>query len=106
MSNKSEKNILKHEYSVFIAAYFSIFILCRMRLIGPTHFSSQFMEQHSSGVTTLKHAVCSPNVFLKIAEKPNNYQFYLPNFLKFRDKISHKLLRATQFLKKFLEILG
>ena len=58
-----------------------------MRLIGPAH-SSQFMEQHNSGITTLKHAICAPNVFLKIAGKPNNYQFYLPNFLKFCDNIS------------------
>ena len=31
---------------------------------------------------------------------PEN-QFYLPNFLKFCDNISHKLLRPTQFLGKF-----
>ena len=75
-----------------------------MRLIGPAH-SSQFMERHNSGITTPKHAICAPNVFLKIAGKPNNYQFYLTNFLKFCDNISHKLLRPTQFLEKFLEIL-
>ena len=42
-----------------------------------------------------------PRYFLKIAGKPNNYQFYLPNFLKFCDNISHKLLRPTKFLGKF-----
>ena len=43
-------------------------------------------------------------MFFKLAGKPNNYQFYLPNFLKFCDSISHKFLRPSQFLEKFLEI--
>ena len=42
-------------------------------------------------------------MFFKIGRKPKNYQFYLPNFLKFCDNISHKLLRPTQFLQKFLQ---
>ena len=42
-----------------------------------------------------------PKSFLKIAGKPNNFQFYLPNFLKFCDNISHKLLRPSQFLEIF-----
>ena len=75
-----------------------------MTLIGPTH-SSQFIEWHNLGITKFKHAICAPNVFLKIAGKPNNYQFYLPNFLKFCDNISSKLLRPSKFLEKFLEIL-
>ena len=56
------------------------------------------MEWHNSGTTTLKHA----NVpqMLKLAGKPNNYQFYWPNFLKFCGNISHKLLRPSQFLEK------
>ena len=37
-----------------------------------------------------------PKCFLKIAGKSNNYRFYLPNFLKFCDNISHKLLRPTK----------
>ena len=37
---------------------------------------------------------------LKLARKPNNYQFYWPNFLKFCGNISHKLLRPSQFLEK------
>ena len=41
-----------------------------------------------------------PRSFLKIVRKPNNYQFYLANFLKFCDNILHKLLRPTQFLEK------
>ena len=41
-----------------------------------------------------------PKCFFKIAWKSNNYQFYLTNFLKFCDNISHKLLRPSQFLKK------
>ena len=40
--------------------------------------SFQYMEWHNSGIPTLKHTICVPNVFLKIAVKPNNYQFYLP----------------------------
>ena len=46
-----------------------------------------------------------PKYFLKIAGKLNNYQLYLPNFLKFCDIISHKLLRPSQCLEKFMEIL-
>ena len=46
-----------------------------------------------------------PKCFLKIAGKSNNYQFYLPDFLKFCDNISHKLLRPSQFLEKFMKIL-
>ena len=72
----------------------------RMMLIGHT-YSSQFMEWQNFGITTLKHATCALNVF----KKSNNYRFYLPNFLKFCDNISHKLLRPSQFLEKFMEIL-
>ena len=36
-----------------------------------------------------------PKCFLKIAGKPNNYQFYLPNFLKFCENILNKLLRPS-----------
>ena len=39
-------------------------------------------------------------MFFKITGKSNTYQFYLPNFLKFCDNISHKLLKPSQFLKK------
>ena len=46
-----------------------------------------------------------PNVFLEITGKINNFRFDLPNFLKFRDNIPHKLLRPSQFLEKFIEIL-
>ena len=46
-----------------------------------------------------------PKCFLKISGNPNNYQFYLLNFLKFFDNISHKLWRSNQFLEIFLEIL-
>ena len=38
--------------------------------------------------------------FSRISGKPNNYQFYLPNFHKFCDNISHKLLRPSKFLQK------
>ena len=75
-----------------------------MTLIGHAH-SSQFMERQILGITTLKHAKCAQNVFKKLPEKWNNYRFYLPNFLKFCDNISHKLLRPSQFLEKCMEIL-
>ena len=44
-------------------------------------------------------------MFLKITGKQNNHQFDLPNFLKYCDNISHKLLRLSQSLEKILEIL-
>ena len=77
-------------------------VLHRMTLIDHAH-SFQFMEKHNLGITTLKHALCPPNVF-KNCQKANNYQFYLPNFLKFCENISQKLLRPSQFLEKFMEI--
>ena len=43
--------------------------------------------------------------FLKISGKTNDYPFCLPGFLKFCDNISHKLLRPTHFLEKFLKKL-
>ena len=94
--------IIKQKHSAFIMVWLSV--LHSMRLIGPTH-SSQLREWHKSCITTLKHAICAPNVFLKLAGKPNNYQFYLPNFLNFCANISHKLLRPSQCLGKILEIL-
>ena len=48
--------------------------------------------------------MCHKCVF-KIAGKSNNYQFYLPTFFKFCGNISHKLLRPSQFLEKFMKIL-
>ena len=47
-----------------------------------------------------------PGCFLEVAGKSNNYRFYLPNFLKFCGNISHKLLRPSQFLKKFIRNSG
>ena len=79
-------------------------VLHRITLVGQTH-SSQFMEWVNLGITALKHATCSPNAFLNIFRIPNNYQFYLSNFLKFCDNISHKLFRPTQFLKEIMKIL-
>ena len=80
-------------------------VLHIMTLIHHTHFS-QSVKWHNLVITTLKHAIYTPNVFLKIAGKPNNYQFYLSKFLKFCDNISHKLLTPSQFLEEFIEILG
>ena len=65
-----------------------------MKLTGPAH-SSQFMERHNSGTPCIMYPKC----FFKIVGKPKNYQLYLPNFLKFCDIISHRLLRLTQFLE-------
>ena len=42
-----------------------------------------------------------PKYFLKLARKPNKYQFYLPNFLKFCYNISYRLLRPSKFPEKF-----
>ena len=70
-----------------------------MTLIGHAHFS-QFLEWQNLGIAALKHAKSTPSVKKKL----NNYRFYLPDFLKFCDNISHKLLRPSQFLEKFLEI--
>ena len=46
--------------------YFITFysVLHRMRLIGPVH-SSQCLELHNSGITTLKHAIVTPSRFLE-----------------------------------------
>ena len=75
-----------------------------MTLISHAH-SSYFMELQNLDATTLKRATYAPNVFLEITGKINNFRFDLPNFLKFRDNIPHKLLRPSQFLEKFIEIL-
>ena len=64
--------------------------------------SSQYMEWNNLGITTLK---MFPKCFLKIAREPNNYQFYLPKFLKFCENILHKLLGPSQCLEKLMEIL-
>ena len=74
-----------------------------MRLIDPAR-SSQFVEWHNSGTTTLTHAICTPNLFFEFPEDQVTTNFIYPissNFVA----ISHKLLRPTQFLEKFLELL-
>ena len=63
------------------------------------------LEWCNSSVTALKHVIHAPNDFFKNCWKPDNYQFYLPNFLKFCDCISYKLLKTSQFKEKFLKIL-
>ena len=45
-----------------------------------------------------------PKCFLEIAGKSNNYRFYLPNFLKFCDNISHNLLRPSQVLENYAKL--
>ena len=50
-----------------------------MTLIGPTQ-SSQFMEWHNLGITTLKHIIYVPNIFLKLLENQIITNFiYLPS---------------------------
>ena len=61
--------------------------LHRMKLSSHNH-SSKFMEWHNLDIAIVNTAIC---VSLRIVGKPNNYQFYLPNFLKFCVNISHKL---------------
>ena len=46
-------------------------VLHRMRLIGSAH-SFQFMERDHSSITTFKHAICAPNVFLFLFKLPEN----------------------------------
>ena len=62
---KKREKIRRKEHSAFIVSYYSV--LHRMTLIGHTH-SSQFMEWHNLGITTLKHAIGAPNVFFKLEE--------------------------------------
>ena len=45
-----------------------------------------------------------PKCFIEIAGKSNNYRFYLPNFLKFCDNISHNLLRPSQVLENYAKL--
>ena len=52
-----------------------------MKLIGPAH--SQFMERYNSGVTTLKHAISAPNVFLKLPENQIITNFIYPTSSNF-----------------------
>ena len=74
-----------------------------MILIGHTH-SSQFMKWKNLVITIRKYATCAPNIFEKLSENQINTDFD-SNFLKFCDNISHKLLRPSQLLEKFMEIL-
>ena len=100
------KKIIKQEHSAFIVACFSIYILCVALndVNWPAH-SFQFMEWQNLGIRNTKASYMCPKCFLKIFGKPNNYHFYFPNFLKFCNNISHKLLRPSHSLEKFLEIL-
>ena len=67
----------------------------RMTLADHVH-SSQLMEWHSLGITTLKHAICGPNIFLKLKKKQIRTNFiYLTslNFVaiphvSYRDKVN------------------
>ena len=52
-----------------------------------------------------KKKMC-PKCFTEIAGKSNNYRFYLPNFLKFCDNTSDKLLRSSPFLENLWKFLN
>ena len=56
--------------------YFSIFysVLRKIRLISPAH-SSQFMEYHNSGITTLKHAICAQNFYQNLPKNQRTTNF-------------------------------
>ena len=45
-----------------------------MTLIIPTH-AYQFTKWHNLGITTLKHAICAPNIFLKLSKNQINTNF-------------------------------
>ena len=45
-----------------------------MMLIGQAH-SSQFMELHILSITKLKHAICDPNIYLKLLENQTTTNF-------------------------------
>ena len=82
-----------------------------MTLFGQAH-SSQYMEWHNLGIIRLKHMLYIPHAicptficFSQITGKPNNYQFYLPNSLKFWNNNSYKLLTPSKLMEKFIEIL-
>ena len=49
-----------------------------MALIGHAH-SSEFMEWRNLGITRLKHAMCAPNIFLKMPENQitNNFIYLI-----------------------------
>ena len=73
-------------------------------LPNPTH-SFQFIEWDNLVITTLQHTICAPIFLKKITKKPNNYQFYLPYFLRFNGNISNKLLIPSKSQEKCLETM-
>ena len=85
----------KNEQSLFIMSYICVHMVCSIewRLLATS------IEWHNLGITTLTCAICGANVFQKITGKPNDYQLYLSNFVKFCDNNSRKLLRTKEFLK-------
>ena len=102
---ENRKKFIKQEHSAFIVVYLIIFILC---YIEPGQLVPLILLNFWNDIIQVSQHLSMlyvSQMFLKIAWIPNNYKFYLPNFLKFCDKISPKLLRPTQCLEKFLEIL-
>ena len=65
---------------------FTYSVLHRM-LIKPAH-SSQFMKWQNLGIATLKHAICAPNVFLKLPENQTTTNFIYLTSSNF-EAISH-----------------
>ena len=96
---KQKKNLIKKVHFAFMVAYFSSHIMCCIEWNWPRLFLTIYeMAQFRYHNTILK-------CFLKITGKPHHYRFYLRNFPKFCDNISHKLLKPSQFLEKNTEIL-
>ena len=53
-----------------------------MTLIIPTH-ANQFIKWHNLGITTLKHAICAPNIFLKLSKNQINTNFIYQTYSNF-----------------------
>ena len=53
-----------------------------MTLIIPTH-AYQFTKWHNLGITTLKHAICAPNIFLKFSKNQINANFIYQTYSNF-----------------------
>ena len=87
-NQQTEKKFIKNQ-TWFLMWYILVFAHSVLHRISIDHtHSCKLMEWQNLGITTLKHAACAPN-----SGKSNNYQFFLPDFLKFCGNISHKLLR-------------
>ena len=98
-STKQKKIIKRHTLHILVSTSVLHRMTCWPRPFFSIYGMAKFRYQNTEACyICLKY-------FLKIAEKSNNYRFYLPSFLKFCDNISHKLLGPSQLVEKFIEIL-